>query len=134
MNRLIPWLCIAMAIAACCVVPILAPLVKLEIREKASEKRQRALHAQLFKDVIRPTAQWVKMFRAAQGTLPSQAELDTYASNSFGGSCIVIFTNASKGTAKWWNPGVDFELYVHAPGWNLFYQSWDDKETKHWTH
>lgn len=102
--------------------------------EKASEKRQSALHAQIFKDVIRPTAQWVKSFCTAHGTLPTQAELDTYASNSFGGSCITIFTNASEGEAKWKNPGVDFELYVHAPGWNLFYQSWDDKETKYWTH
>jgi hypothetical protein len=136
MNRFIPLLCIAVAIAAAAIyfASVLVNFVKLETKQKDSEMRQRVLHEQIFKDVIRPTAHWVSTFRAAQGTLPSQAELDTYASNSFGGTCIFIFTNASQGEPKWQNPGVDFELFVHASDWNLFYQSWDKKEAKYWTH
>lgn len=105
----------------------------MEIREKASEKSQSALHVQLFKDVIRPAAQWVKSFRATRGRLPSETELAAYSSNYLNGTYIAIFITPDT-QAKRWNPGVDFELCVFAPDWNLFYQSWDDKETRHWRH
>lgn len=135
MNRFILWLCIIGAvIAAIYFAPLFRGLIRVEMKERASEKSQKDYHAQIFKDVIRPAAQWVKSFRVTQGRLPTEAELVTYSSNYFNGTYIAIFTNTPDAQTKMWNPGVDFELCVFAPDWNLFYQSCDNKESKHWRH
>lgn len=135
MNRLAFWLCIiGAAIVGIYFAPLIRGLVRVEMKERASEKNQKDYHAQLFKEVIRPAAQWVKTFRATQERLPTAAELVTYSSNYLNGTYIAIFTNTPDAQVKRWNPSVDFELCVFAPDWNLFYRSWDGKESKHWRH
>src|SRR5436190_16127303 len=89
--------------------------------ETVSRVKQSKFHNQTYANVLRPTAAWVAQFRAAQGRLPLQSEVNEFLSARSLVVEVLIYTNPAASEPKWEHPGTDFELCSPIAGWNFYY-------------
>ena len=97
-----------------------------------SSVKYHPLRQQTFREIVRPTAQWVHSYHAQNGRLPTNEELATFARTNSMKHAAWIYDSR----LKWpelayhpWREGVDFVITVPLPpAWKLYYNSWDHSE------
>jgi hypothetical protein len=104
-------------------------------QETVSRFRSADLHRQTYEKVIRPTADWVREFRKREGRFPTTDEMEAHT-KAFPQSAytwVGIYDTPPAWVGHRWQAGVDFILIGRVADWNLYYHSWDGKESKYWT-
>ncbi len=89
----------------------------------------------VFRDVVRPTAQWVQSFDRQHRRLPTKEELGFFAQTNHLSRGVWMYDS----TLRWpevadhrWNEGVDFVIASSTKDLALFYNSWDQREWTYW--
>lgn len=89
----------------------------------------------VYRDVVRPTAQWVHSFHSQHERLPTKEELGVFAQTNSLSRGVWIYDS----TLRWpevahhrWKEGVDFVVTSSTKNWTLFYNSWDQREWSYW--
>ena len=113
----------------------ISPIGRFYAKHAKSVITNQARRQEVYETVIRPSAEWVRVFRLREGRLPTKEEVETFAKSrpEFGNRWVGIYDTQPVWVQRQWRPGVDFMICAHVADWNLFYNSWDGKERKQWT-
>jgi hypothetical protein len=118
---------VIVVVVGICVALVYGPFLKASLSS-------RSLRESTFETVVRPGAQWVKDFRTQNGRHPTNDELARFAGTNNLRYRLWLYDSP----LQWdevayhsWREG-DFVLSASTEEWNLYYNSWDQKEWSFW--
>lgn len=95
----------------------------LQYQEATSGLRQRDYHNELFQEMVRPTSEWVRDFRAREGRLPKPEEISNHTTKKAWLVSLGIYDASIPWVRELGCPDNEFIVWLHSSDWALYHQS-----------